>query len=62
MKLPKTLYIYVENEGQGEDEYLAMETQIKNIDAKDKRLLVGEYELKQKVEVVTETEIVAEVG
>jgi hypothetical protein len=64
MKLPRKLFIYVENEGQGDDEFLSVSKDLKDItvEEKGKRLRVGEYELKRQVEVVTETNIVAEVG
>jgi mRNA-degrading endonuclease RelE of RelBE toxin-antitoxin system len=63
-KLPKTLYIHIENEGDKANEFLSVSRDLKDITVEEqgKRLRVGEYVLQRQVEVVTETIIVTEVG
>jgi hypothetical protein len=61
-KLPKKLFITRENPGT-DDEYLGVNQELSEIIVETgKRQLVGEYELKRQVEVITETTIVTEVG
>lgn len=61
-KLPKTLYVYKENDGT-EDEFLSTHEELDTIAVETgKRVRVGVYTLEKQVEVVTETNIVAEVG
>lgn len=63
MELPKKLFIYVENEGDEKEEFLSTKEELSEIVVETgKRQLVGVYELKQKIEVVTETTMVTEVG
>ncbi len=64
MKLPKKVYIHIENEGGKTNEYLAVDENLKDITVEEqgKRLRVGEYILQQEVEVVTETRVVTEIG
>lgn len=62
-KLPATVYIHVENEGEGEDEYFAVSETVEEITVeRGKRLRVGEYVLNRQVEISTETRVVTEVG
>lgn len=61
MKLPKKVYVYVENEGTNE-EWLSAEKTAEGHATKGEKRLVGVYELKEKISVtlkVTE-EIVQE--
>jgi hypothetical protein len=61
-KLPKTLFVSRENPGT-DDEFFSVNEVLEDIVVETgKRQLVGEYVLQRKVELVTETRIVAEVG